>query len=81
VFFLGILSCTLNNDHPQEDVEKMANKTWRESGHKPEMKYESLINLLYFGYTMKTKIQKSDNFYYFCFSLLVIQTFQNHLIC
>jgi len=26
VFFLGIFSCSLNNDHPQEDVEKMANK-------------------------------------------------------
>jgi hypothetical protein len=62
VFFLGIFSCTLNNDHPQEDIEKMANKTWRKSGHKPEMKYESSMNLQYFGYTMKTKIQKSDDF-------------------
>jgi hypothetical protein len=26
VSFLGIFSCTLNNDHPQEDIEKMSNK-------------------------------------------------------
>jgi hypothetical protein len=26
MFFLGIFSCTLNNDHPQEDVEKIAKK-------------------------------------------------------
>jgi hypothetical protein len=43
------------------------------------MKYKSLIILVNFGYTLKTKYKKSGDFY-FLFHFLAIENLQNHLI-
>jgi hypothetical protein len=50
--------CTQSGYHAEEDVDKGGDHSLEDlakSGYKINIKYEALITLLYFGYTLKSK--------------------------
>jgi hypothetical protein len=53
VYFLGIFVCSQSGYRAQGDVDKVASYPWEglviSGGYKPNIKYKSLIILLYFG--------------------------------
>jgi hypothetical protein len=58
MYILGIFACTQSGDHAEEDVEKGGDHSLEDlakSGYKTNIKYESLIILLYIIYTLKSK--------------------------
>jgi len=48
-----------------DDILVYPYKTLAQSGYKPNMSYKSLIIVLYFGYTLKTKYRNPMIFIYF----------------
>ncbi len=58
MYILGIFACTQSGDHAEEDVEKGGDHSLEDlakSGYKTNIKYQSLIILLYISYTLKSK--------------------------
>jgi hypothetical protein len=58
MYILGIFACTQSDYHAEEHVEKGGDHSLEDlakSGYKTNIKYESLIILLYISYTLKSK--------------------------
>jgi len=62
--------CTKIGNHPYEDLAKFV--------YKPTMKYKSLITLLYFDNTFKSKYKNISIIIIIIFSHLTIENLQNH---
>jgi hypothetical protein len=57
MFALGIILCSLSGNHPEEYLAK--------SGYKSDLRYKSLINLLYLWLQTEHQQYESDLFCYF----------------
>jgi len=58
MYILGIFACTQSGYNAEEDVDKGGDHSLEDldnSGYKTNIKYESLIILLYISYTLKSK--------------------------
>ncbi len=67
VHFEGIFFWSQSGNHPQKDLEKwvmvLPQEDLAKSGYKPNVKYKSLIVLLYIWlHTLETKYKGSDDF-------------------
>jgi hypothetical protein len=54
MYILGIFACTQSGYHAEEDVDHSL-EDLAKSGYKTNIKYESVIILLYISYTLKSK--------------------------
>jgi hypothetical protein len=58
MYILRNFGCTQSGYHAEEDVDKGGDHSLEDlskSGYKINIKYEALITLLHFGYTLKSK--------------------------
>jgi hypothetical protein len=79
--FFGIFVCS-QSGNPSIGRQRKSDDHWLEDlakyGYKPEIKYKSLITLLYVWLHNENQIYESNDFYYFFFSVLATENLQNH---